>query len=62
MLRCDMGRIAETKPGILNILPAGNAVGTFRMIMSKPYASLDVALAAMGGDHSLTIRCFAADG
>ena len=49
LLGRDMGRITETKPGIFTILPAGNAVETFGVIMSKPYASLDIALATIEG-------------
>ena len=47
LLGRDMGRITVTKPGTFMILPAGNAVETFGLIVSKPYASLDIALAAI---------------
>ena len=47
LLGRDMGRITETKPGIFTILPAGKAMETLGVIMSKPYASLDIALAAI---------------
>jgi hypothetical protein len=47
LLGRDMGRITLTKPGKFIILPAGNAMQTFAVIPSKPYATLDVALAAI---------------
>jgi hypothetical protein len=42
-----MGRITEAKAGTFMIHPAGNAVETFAVIVSKQYASLDSALAAI---------------
>jgi len=47
LLGRNIGHITETKPGIFEILPAGKAVESFRAIRSKPYASLDIALAAI---------------
>ncbi len=47
LLGRDMGRITLTKPGTFMIRPAGNAMQTFAVISSKPYASLDIALAAI---------------
>ena len=42
----DMGRTL-TKPSTFMIRPAGNAMQTFAVIASKPYASLDIALPAI---------------
>jgi hypothetical protein len=47
LLGRDMGRITETKPGAFTILPTGNATETLAAIVSKPYASLDIALATI---------------
>lgn len=47
LLGRNMGRITLTKPGKFMILPAGNAMQTLAVIASKPYATLDVALAAI---------------
>jgi len=47
LLGRDMGRVTEAKPGTFLIHPAGNAVETFAVIVSKQYASLDSALAAI---------------
>jgi hypothetical protein len=47
LLGRDMGRVTLTKPGRFMIFPAGNAMQTFAVIASKPYASLDIALAAI---------------
>jgi hypothetical protein len=42
-----MGRITLTKPGTFMIRPAGNAAKTLAIVASKPYATLDIALAAI---------------
>jgi hypothetical protein len=34
-------------PHVAGILPAGNSMQTFAAVASKPYATLDVALAAI---------------
>jgi hypothetical protein len=47
LLGRNMGRISLTKPGTFMIRPAGNAMQTLAAIASKPYASLDIALAAI---------------
>jgi hypothetical protein len=47
LLGRNMGRITLTKPGTFMIRPADNAVETLAGIASKPYASLDIALAAI---------------
>jgi hypothetical protein len=47
LLGRDMGRITLTKPGTFMIRPAGNAMLTLAVVSSKPYASLDIALAAI---------------
>ena len=47
LLGRDMGRITLTRPGTFMIRPAGNAMQTLAAIASKPYASLDIALAAI---------------
>jgi hypothetical protein len=47
LLGRDMGRVAETEPGIFRIKPQGQAVTTMAALTSKNYASLDVALAAI---------------
>ena len=47
LLGRDMGRIAETQPGVFMIQPAGNAIETMAAIVSPSYRSLDDALAAI---------------
>jgi hypothetical protein len=47
LLGRDMGFVTEAKAGTFLIHPAGNAVETFAVIVSKQYASLDSALAAI---------------
>ena len=47
LLGRDMGRVTLTKPGTFMIRPAGNAMQTLAGVASKPYASLDIALAAI---------------
>jgi hypothetical protein len=47
LLGREMGRVAETEPGIFRIRPQGQAVATMAALTSKSYASLDVALAAI---------------
>jgi hypothetical protein len=48
LLGRDMGRVTETRPGVFKIKPAGNALETIGdAITSRPYPSLDSALAAI---------------
>jgi hypothetical protein len=47
LLGRDMGRVREAAVGAFVIEPAGQAVETMRALTSKPYASLDAALAAI---------------
>ena len=47
LLGREMGRVAETEPGIFRIRPQGQAVAIMAALTSKNYASLDVALAAI---------------
>jgi hypothetical protein len=47
LLGRDMGRITETEPGTFMIRPAGNAMETVAASTSRPYPSLDSALAAI---------------
>jgi len=49
LLGRDMGRVTETQPGAFMIQPAGNAKETMAVIISRSYASLDFALAAIEG-------------
>jgi hypothetical protein len=47
LLGRDMGRVAETQPGVFKIQPAGNAMETLGALASRPFPSLDGALAAI---------------
>jgi hypothetical protein len=47
LLGRNMGRVAETEPGVFRIKPHGQAATTMAALTSKNYASLDVALAAI---------------
>jgi hypothetical protein len=47
LLGRDMGRIILTRPGRFMIRPSGNAMQSLAAVASKPYASLDIALAAI---------------
>ena len=47
LLGRDMGRVAQTQPGVFRIQPEGKAIATFAAIVSRSYRSLDDALAAI---------------
>ena len=52
LLGRDMGRVAETQPGVFRIQPEGNAIATFAAILSRSFRSLDDALAAIEETYS----------
>jgi hypothetical protein len=47
LLGRDMGSVREAGPGIFKIQPEGHAIETMAALVSKSYASLDDALAAI---------------
>jgi hypothetical protein len=49
LLGRDMGSVREVGAGIFKIQPEGHAIETMAALVSKSYASLDGALAAIEG-------------
>jgi len=47
LLGRDMGRVIERQPGTFFIEPAGQAVETMAEMKTRPYATVDAALAAI---------------